>query len=246
MTRVLIWDLPTRIFHWLFAGGFLAAAFIALGMGEDGPLFPYHAMIGLTLAVMVLLRVVWGLTGSKYARFRSFIFGPRDVVEYMRGIATGKGPRHVGHNPGSAYAIYAMLAIMLGLAATGIMLGRGNESVKELHEFLSYSMLAVIGVHVLGVVIHTVRHRENITASMIHGRKSADGAAGIRSAHPVAAAVFLLVTGVWAGGLWANYDAVTHSTVIPWLGTTLQLGGEEENADPSRRDEHEEHGDDHD
>lgn len=195
MARVLVWDLPTRLFHWLFAAGFLAAAFIAMALDDDGPLFPYHAIIGLTLAAMVLLRVVWGLVGTRYARFGSFLFGPRSVIEHAIGALTGKGPRHVGHNPGSAYAILAMLAMMLGLAATGYLMARGNESVKELHEVLAYAMLAVVGVHVLGVVIHTIRRRENVAAAMIHGRKTAEADAGIRSPQPAAAAVFLLISG---------------------------------------------------
>lgn len=65
MARVLIWDLPTRLFHWLFAGGFRAAVFIAIVIGEDGALFPYHAIIGLTIALMVILRLAWGVAGTR-------------------------------------------------------------------------------------------------------------------------------------------------------------------------------------
>ncbi|MFG0282790.1 MAG: cytochrome b/b6 domain-containing protein [Phycisphaerales bacterium JB039] len=247
MARVLIWDLPTRLFHWLFAGGFLAAALIALALDEDGPLFPFHAIIGLTLAIMIVLRVVWGLAGSRYARFGSFLFGPRSVAEYVIGVVTGAGRRHIGHNPGSAYAILAMLAMTLALAVTGIMMAQGAEDLKEVHEVLAWAMLAVIGAHVLGVVVYTIRRRENITASMIHGRKTAEEAAGIRSTHPVAAAAFLLLSGAWAAALLANYDAASQSTVVPLLGT-LQIGEAEHDVEGSRRRGHEErdHDDDDD
>jgi cytochrome b len=60
MSYRLIWDLPTRIFHWVLAGGFFAAAFLALSAGDDSPLFPYHAIIGLVIAMAVVLRVIWG------------------------------------------------------------------------------------------------------------------------------------------------------------------------------------------
>ncbi len=105
MLRVLIWDLPTRLFHWLFAFGFGIAAMLALGLGEDSRLFPYHAIIGLTLAAMVVMRILWGVIGSRYARFGSFLFKPSDVARYMGGVLTGRGRRHAGHNPGSAYLV---------------------------------------------------------------------------------------------------------------------------------------------
>ena len=89
MNRVLIWDLPTRVFHWLLSGGFIAAAVIALALGEHSPLFPYHAIIGLTIALMVCLRVIWGIAGTRYARFGTFIFGPAAVIEYMKGTLVG-------------------------------------------------------------------------------------------------------------------------------------------------------------
>src|SRR5690606_11417692 len=155
MSRVLIWDLPTRLFHWIFAGGLVVAAIIALGIGDDSPLFPYHGIIGLVLASMVLLRLLWGFGGSRYARFRSFAFPPAAVARYVWTTVTGSGRRYVGHNPGSAYATFAMLAIMLGIVTTGIMLGLGNEGAEDVHEVLVYSMIAVASIHVLGILWHT-------------------------------------------------------------------------------------------
>jgi hypothetical protein len=67
-SRALVWDLPVRLFHWLFAGGFIAAAIIALVLGDDSLLFPFHAIIGLVLVFLVVLRVIWGFIGSRYAR----------------------------------------------------------------------------------------------------------------------------------------------------------------------------------
>ncbi len=225
MARVLVWDLPTRLFHWAFAGGFIAAAVIALGLGDDSPIFPYHSIIGLTIALLIVLRIFWGLIGSRYARFGSFLFAPSEVLAYTRGVLSRRGPKHTGHNPGSSYAIFAMLAIMTGLAITGIMMARGNESVEELHEILAYSMLAVVGVHIMGVIVHTVQHRENITASMIHGRKNTEGTdAGIRSAHPILAVAMVVLTGAWVTGLVSNYDANSQTTKLPLLGVSLTLG----------------------
>lgn len=223
----LIWDLPTRLFHWLFAAGFGVAAILALVLGDDSPLFPYHAIIGLTIALMVLLRVVWGIIGTRYARFRSFVFGPGAVIEYMTGTLVGGGKRHIGHNPGSAVAIFSLLALVLALAVTGFMMGQGNEAVKEIHEILAWATVGVVVVHVLGVAFHTVRHRENITASMIHGKKNAEPSDAITSARPIVAIVFLVITGAWTAGLVRNYNPSTQTTTLPLFGTPLQVGENE-------------------
>lgn len=233
--NVLIWDLPTRIFHGLLAGGFIAATVIALWFGEHSKLFPYHAIIGLVIALMIGLRVVWGLVGTRYARFSSFIFGPRAVLEYMKGVLARTGKLHIGHNPGSAYAIFVMLALVLALVATGILIGQGSESAEDLHEILAYIMIGMVIVHILGVVIHTVRRRENIIASMIHGQKNAKPGDAIRSSHPVVALGFLAIAGAFAFGLIRDFDPTTQTTRLPILGVTLQLS-EAEHKDGHRKD----------
>ncbi len=235
---ILIWDLPTRLFHWLLASGFVAAAAIALVAGDDSPLFPYHALIGLAITLMVVMRVAWGFTGSRYARFASFVFGPRAVAAYMNAAFRGGGARHIGHNPGSAWAIFAMLALVLALGATGMALGRGVESVKEPHEFLAYFMVGAAVLHILGVAMHTVRHGENITAGMIHGRKEADAAAGIATPHYIVAVVFVVLSGLWAWRLVANYDAATRATSLPIVGTSIQIGEAEDDEHSERRAPH--------
>lgn len=248
MAPTLIWDLPTRLFHWLLAAGFAGAAFIALVLGEDSSLFPYHAILGLTLTLMVAMRLVWGVVGTRYARFGSFAFGPGAVVAYAKSTLFGGGTRHVGHNPGSAWAIFAMLALVVALGITGVLMGMGVKGWKDAHELCAYALVGVVVVHVLGVAFHTLRHRENITASMIHGRKDAEPASAIASARPLAAIVFLLVTGAWVVGLVRNYDPATQRTTVPLWGASLQLGeGEDESKERSGdRGKGRDHDDDHD
>ncbi|MCW5755329.1 MAG: cytochrome b/b6 domain-containing protein [Phycisphaeraceae bacterium] len=242
MSRVLIWDLPTRIFHWLLSAGFLAAAGIALVLGDDHQIFPYHAIIGLTLAFMVCLRVVWGIVGTRYARFSTFAYRPGSVIVYMKHTLLGGGKRYMGHNPGSAVAIYLLLAHVLAMAITGVMLGQGIEQVKELHELLAWVMLAVVFVHILGVAVHTIRHRENLTASMIHGKKLGESSDAIASAKPIVAIFFLLLVGAWVGVLVRNYNPATQVTTLPFIGTALQLG--ENDVDRSSHEKEDEREDD--
>lgn len=242
MQRTLVWDLPVRVFHWLLAGGFTAAAILAFLTDDDGASFPYHGILGLILAFMVVLRIAWGFIGTRHARLGALFFSPWALVEYLWGALSGRGKRFVGHNPGAAYAILAMFALVLGLAVTGIMMARGNESVEDIHELMAWSMLVVVGAHLLGVLLHTVRHRENITRTIIDGYAMADPAQGIRSARPFAAAVLIGLTGLWTIGLLRGYNADSRAANVPLLGS-LQLGEQEHDGGHDGGDSRHDHDD---
>mgnify|MGYP000449590781 CR=1 FL=1 len=85
MAKVLIWDLPTRLIHWLLTFGFLACFGIAQFAGEHSAWFPIHMILGISLGIIVVLRVAWGFTGTRYARFGSFLYSPSALYEYMKG-----------------------------------------------------------------------------------------------------------------------------------------------------------------
>jgi len=223
MKRILVWDLPTRLFHWLLAGAF-TGAFVLANVDDDGPLFPIHMLLGLVMAFMVVLRVVWGFVGTRHARFGAFVFGPGAVVAYVKGVISGDGERHVGHNPGAAVAIFAMLALSLGLAVTGVLMGGGSEAAEEVHEVLAYLLLATVLLHVAGVIVHTLRHRENLALSMVDGHKEGPEGQAIRSSRPLVALAFLVLTGLWSWRLAAGYDPAGQRLTVPVIGTTLQLG----------------------
>lgn len=223
MKRILVWDLPTRLFHWLLAGSFIAAFAIANFVDDESAAFVVHMLLGAVMGVMVVLRVLWGFVGSRYARFGSFAFGASDVIAYLKGTVRGEGKRYLGHNPGSSVAIWAMLALTLGLGISGALMS-SNEALEEVHEVLAYALLTVVVTHVAGVVWHTLRHRENITASMVTGYKEGEPEAAIPSVHPVAAVVFLVLTAAWAALLVQGYDGVTRTVTLPLVGTQLRLG----------------------
>jgi len=253
MPRILVYDAPTRIFHWLFAVGLIAAVSIAWIAGEHSAAFGYHAIIGLVLALMVLLRIVWGFVGTRHARFRALAFRLGEVVEYFRGVIRGGGRKYVGHNPASGYAALVMLALSLVVVASGlIMVSGGGKVWKEVHEIATYTLIAVAGVHVIGVIVHTIRHRENITMSMVSGRKTGEESDAIASARAVAAVVLVAAGALCAGVLVRGYDAGAQRVTVPLLGVSLQVGeGEHEDEherghDPGRRGGHEdrEHDDD--
>lgn len=233
-TKVLIWDLPTRLFHLLLGGGFIFAFSVAQFGGEHSPLFPFHAIAGLTIALLVLLRIFWGFAGTRYARFSSFATGPAALIAYMKGVFTGRGERHIGHNPGSAAGIFLMLTLVLLMATTGLAMSWKVPNAKDVHEILAYTLAAVVAIHILGVVIHTFRFRENIAGSMISGRKRADPSLAITTLAPAAALVMLLHAGTLAGTLYANWNPATGRTSLPLIGTSIKLGGEAEESDRPR------------
>ncbi len=249
MKRILVWDIPTRLFHWLLAGSFLAAFAFANFADDDSLAFAAHMLLGGAILFMVVWRVIWGFVGSRYSRFRTFAFRPGEVLAYFKGALSGKGKKHVGHNPGSAVAIFTMLGLLVGLALTGAFMSSGGDVLEEIHEVLAWAMMGVVGLHVAGVLWHTLRHRENITLSMFTGKKAGEPEAAIPSARPIAAIVFLALTGLWTGALYTGYDAATSQVTLPVIGATLRLGDgddhghdEHERRERDKHDEHDEHG----
>jgi cytochrome b len=228
MSKVLIWDAPTRMFHWLLAAGFFACFGIAQFAGEHSAWFPMHMILGLALGLVALLRVVWGLVGSRYARLSSLLYTPSELAAYLKGALTATSPRYAGHNPGSAYATIAILALILVVVATGLLMSQGIEAAKELHEVATYALTAIVGIHIVGVAWHSWRRHENLTAAMVTGRKEASPADSIASPRPFAAVLFAVLIVVMTGGLLRNYDRNLGQTRVPFLGTAIPLGEVEE------------------
>lgn len=234
-TKQLIWDLPIRVWHWLLTGALIGAAVISLALGEHSSLFPYHSILGLVMGLMVVLRIIWAFVGTRHARLASLAFPPGSLLSYLRGTIHGGAPRFAGHNPGAAYATIAMLVLILVIAGSGVALAQGVKGVKEIHELSVYALLGVAGLHIVGVIAHTIRHREPIALSMIHGKKLAAEGDGIRTSRPLAALLFLAFVGGWAFMLARAYDPTTQSTTIPFTSVTLALG-EAEGEDGARHE----------
>jgi cytochrome b len=179
-------------------------------------------VFGLVAAFLLLLRIVLGLIGSRHARFMRFPLRPAEIAGYFAGVFTGKTRHYAGNNPGSALAALAMFVLVPLLVFTGI--GVGGEAMDDPHEILAYGLLGAIGAHLLGLLVHTLRHRENIAAAMITGRKIASPEEALRSAHPVWGLLLLITGAVWIIALFNNHDAHAATVRLPILGTVVQLG----------------------
>ena len=116
--------------------------FSAVTSDDESRAFAVHGLLGLFIAALVIFRLVWGLIGTRHARFSGFANSPAALAAYLKGILFGPTREYVGHNPASSYVTWAMLILLVGLIWTGLQMGSGNESVEELHEILAHSMLA--------------------------------------------------------------------------------------------------------
>jgi len=105
--RILVWDVPTRVFHWLLAASF-AGAFIT---ADSEKWRDVHVALGYIMVALIAFRVVWGFVGTHYARFSSFAFGPGKVVAYLKSLLTRTPEHHVGHNPAGSWAVYGLLSL---------------------------------------------------------------------------------------------------------------------------------------
>lgn len=166
---VKVWDPFVRVFHWSLAALFL----VAFLTGDD--IERVHIAAGYTIAGLVGLRVIWGFIGPAHARFRNFVRPPRDVFAYLRDIALFKAPRHLGHNPAGGAMIVALIIMLIGTSTTGYMLTTdafwGVKWAGEVHEVFANLTVALVVIHVLGVLLASFEHRENLVKAMITGRK---------------------------------------------------------------------------
>lgn len=201
MQKILVWDWPVRLGHWLMVGGFI----LAWLTGDSETFRLVHVIAGATVVAVATFRLPWGFIGSRYARFVDFVRGPTAVKSYLGSLLRLDPEPHVGHNPAGGWAILLLLAlgILTGAVGWAIYNDIGGHWLEELHEGLAAAMLTVVVIHVAGVVSGSLLHGENLVRAMISGRKDGLPSDAISSARPIAAVVLLLWVAV-AGWLIAS------------------------------------------
>lgn len=195
--KILVWDLPTRAFHWLLALSFAGAWITA----ESERWRDVHVLLGYTVLGLVAFRLLWGLVGTRYARFTSFALAPSAVFDYLKSLATFKPRHYLGHNPAGSWAIFALLALLATAAATGwaAYAEIGPEWLEELHEGAASAAAALVLVHIAAVFTTSLLHRENLVAAMITGYKLGPGAPAAGTRWFVALLLVGAVGAFWAG-----------------------------------------------
>jgi cytochrome b len=185
-SEIVVWDPLVRVFHWS-----LVASFTVAYLSGEGEALVLHAWAGYIIGGLILFRLQWGLAGPKHARFVDFVFTPAIVLAYGRDLLRGQAQRYLGHNPLGGAMVIALLGMLALATLTGLVLYgateaagplagtmRGTsegfgEALKEVHEFFSNFALILVALHIGGVLVSSLLHRENLVRAMITGRKRA-------------------------------------------------------------------------
>jgi cytochrome b len=217
--HVRVWDAPTRVFHWAFAGAFAAA-----WLTRDAAHLDVHEFLGYAFGALLVFRLVWGFAGTRWARFETFPLSLAGALRYLAGLARGRHRRYLGHNPAGSWTIYALLflgalEVGAGVLALGAEKGEGplsgrfgyraGDLAHQAHEWIAWAMLAVVCVHLAGVLAGSLAERENLVASMLTGRKRTDACeSGVCARGGIAAAMAAVLA---VGALAWFHDAPQKS-----------------------------------
>ncbi len=242
--KVLVWDIPMRIFHWLFAASLSGALLIGLTADDHSRLFPWHMLLGIAACFLLLVRIAIGLATRGHGSLSHLLQAPFQAISHISQLLSGKAKRHLGHNP-LASCVYLLMFVLLGLTIlTG--LNMNSEFAEEAHEAFAYGLLATILAHLAGIAFHTLFFKENVALSMLHGKKHGEAATATQSSRPILGVIVLLASTLFIGKLFSNYDSANQSVQIPLLGNSIHLGENEGHGEKERHHDHHHDDDDDD
>jgi cytochrome b len=179
--RIRVWDIPTRLFHWLTAG-LVLAAYVTWRLD----LMAWHARVGEAALALVIFRLLWGIAGSDTARFSSFAASPLRALHHLAHVFRREPDRQAGHNPAGALMVLLLLALLVGETLSGLYVqndvadhgrltdivpARIANGIDAAHWILWDALLAAVALHVLAIAIYAAAKGHNLVAPMITGRK---------------------------------------------------------------------------
>jgi cytochrome b len=179
--KVKVWDVPTRLFHWVLALGILAAY-----LSHEFSTIERHMQIGYVVLTLVVFRLIWGVVGSQTSRFADFVPTPQATLAYVRASLGGRPPKTVGHNPLGSILIYVMLILVAFQAGTGLFANDAifsegplaklvsddtSDLLTDWHEQSFWILVGCIAVHVTANVVNELVLREPLIRAMITGNK---------------------------------------------------------------------------
>ena len=198
LAPVRVWDLPTRMFHWLLAGA-VTGSVISAKIG--GGAMVWHFRLGYLVLTLVCFRILWGVIGGRWSRFVNFIYAPATVLRYVRGRAAPGEHLDVGHSPTGAASVFALLGILAVQLGTGLVADDEIANQGPLYKFVSgeaalwatswhkswgqWLLLGLVGLHIAAILFYLLKKHTNLVTPMLRGDKllppgtpaSADGAA---------------------------------------------------------------------
>lgn len=202
---VLVWDVPTRMFHWL-----LVASVATSLLSEQFGNMDLHVLSGHVVLALILFRICWGVVGGRHARFADFIKGPGAVIAYLKGLFSGNPAHYRGHNPLGALSVLALLGILAVQVGTGLfsnddiliegplfkLVGKEmSDKLTGIHSLASNLLYLLIGLHLAAIAFYSFKG-EKLVAAMIGGRKkgmSGEDAPGARG-NLIVALVLIAIT----------------------------------------------------
>lgn len=208
LKSVPIWDIPVRLFHWAIVG-----LVLALWITAEQDWMEIHVYCGITVLVLVLFRVLWGIFGSTYARFSQFVCGIPTVINYIANVFKHQPTTYLGHNPLGGWSVVLLLTmlfvqVMTGLFAYDDVATEGplyhlvsentGEWLSEIHEIGFNVLLVLIAVHVSAIFFYRIFKRENLVRPMLTGQKWVTADTSIPAVHFVSSGLALLFLGLVA------------------------------------------------
>ena len=180
---ILVWDLPTRLFHWLVV--VLVITCVITGkIGVDW--LNVHMISGYGVLTLLLFRLSWGFVGGYHARFANFVRGPATVLRHAAGMWKKDGPRHLGHNPLGGWSVTAMIGALLLQAVAGLFANddiftegplyplvskAASDFLTRIHRFNADIIGVLVAIHILAILFYLIVKRENLIKPMITGNK---------------------------------------------------------------------------
>ncbi|MEM9011990.1 MAG: cytochrome b/b6 domain-containing protein [Pseudomonadota bacterium] len=177
----LVWDLPSRLFHWALAGC-LIGSYASLSAGH--PIA--HQAMGFMLCALLLFRLLWGVVGSETARFAAFLAGPRRTFYYLRSLGSPRHQARWGHGPVGGLLVLVRLLLLAALVVTGVLAqgggltgpwsgsvdGSAAAALLDWHRVAHYGLGLLLVLHLAGVGYYLIRHRTNLLRPIVTGRRS--------------------------------------------------------------------------
>jgi cytochrome b len=204
---IMVWDMPVRVFHWLlvicFAGAWLSS--------ESERLAMIHYAFGYTACLLVLIRLIWGVIGTRYARFNQFLKSPKAVLGHFMAMLRGHPHHDVGHNPAGGLVMFALMLLILLIGLTGYLSVKEflGDFASEAHEAVASLVLGLVIIHVIAAIGMSLLERQNLVRSMVTGKKRGFPEQGIR--YPQ----YLIGAFIFLGALYFFY--LTLSSGLPSL-----------------------------
>jgi len=211
MNKILVWDLPLRLFHWSLV---LLIVVSVVSVQIGGNAMQVHMRSGYAVLTLLLFRVLWGFLGGTHARFASFVRGPGTVVAYLRGHGASQ---HLGHNPAGAWSVVMMLAVLLAQAATGLFANDDistegplarlvskalSDRITGVHHLSAKILFALIGLHLSAIGFYFFGKRENLVKPMLTGFKESAAGAGVPAQRQGKLWLAALLLAACAGGVY--------------------------------------------